>query len=103
MNHDDSYSFITAKRRDLMKRMIPRVVVMLLTFALGVVADWLILQRHVNNTPPPCMVEAISTAPIAQPIIAAPPVAPVAPIPEASPKPYFIFDYDPETFNPYGM
>ena len=86
-----------------MKRVILRIVVVLLTFALGVVTNWLILRRHVNNTPPPCNVEAVSPAPIAQPIIAAAPVAPVAPVPAASPKPYFIFDYDPETFNPYGM
>jgi hypothetical protein len=86
-----------------MKRTILRVVVMLLTFALGVVVDWLILRRAVNNTPPTPKVEAFSPAPLEPAIASYVPAAVVAPLPEASPKPHFILDYDPETFNPYGM
>ena len=82
-----------------MKRMILRVVVMLLTFALGIGVEWLILRRAVNNTPL-CKVEAASPAPLVQPVIAA---TPVAPLPVATPTPHFIVDYDPEMFNAYGM
>src|ERR1051325_7219491 len=85
-----------------MKRMILRVVVMLLTFALSIVVDWLILRRHANNTPPPCMVEAVNPAPLEPPLSAAAPVAPVAALPAPTPKPYFVLDYDPEMLNPYG-
>jgi hypothetical protein len=86
-----------------MKRVILRVVVMLLTFALGIVVDWLIVRRAVNNNQPPCKVEAVSPAPLAPPVAPVVPVATVAPLPAATPMPNFFLDYDPETFNPYGM
>jgi len=76
---------------------------MLLTFTLGVVVDWLLVRRGVNNTPPPCKIEAVSPAPLEPAIALVAPAPVIAPLPAASPKPYFIFDYDPETFNPYGM
>ena len=86
-----------------MKRVILRVGVMLLTFALGVAVEWLILRRAVNKTEPPCKVEVVSPEALVQRLASVTPVAQVAPVPDATPKPHFILDYDPETFNPYGM
>src|ERR1041384_6731610 len=89
-----------------MKRMILRVVVMLLTFAFGVVADWLILRRVADNTPPAPKVETVSPAPLEPAMASLAPVVPAAvvtPLPSATPKPHFILDYDPDTFYPYGM
>lgn len=86
-----------------MKRVILRVVAMLLTFALGVAVDWLILRRAVKETPPPCKVEVVSPEAVVQQIASMAPVAPVAPLPAATPDPNFILDYDPDTFNPYGI
>jgi hypothetical protein len=89
-----------------MKQMILRVVVMLLTFALGVVVNGLILQRAAKTSAPPC-VQAVSPAPLepakasVAPVVPAAVVAPAVPV--ATPKPHFILDYDPETFYPYGM
>jgi hypothetical protein len=96
-----------AKGGILMKQMILRVVVMLLTFALGVVAYGLILQRAANKASAPLCVQAVSPAPL-EPVKAlvapAVPAAVVAPpVPVATPKPHFILDYDPDTFYPYGM
>jgi hypothetical protein len=84
----------------LMKQMILRVVVMLLTFALGVAVYGLILQRAANKASAPLCVQAVNPAPVA-PVVPAAVVAP--PVPVATPKPYFIQDYDPDTFYPYGM
>jgi hypothetical protein len=81
-----------------MKQMILRVVVMLLTFALGVVAYGLILQRAANKASAPLCVQAVSPAPL-EPVKAL--VAPA--VPAATLKPHFILDYDPDTFYPYGM
>ena len=87
-----------------MKRVILRVVVMLLTFALGVVVYWLVLRRPVNNnTQPPCKIQVVSAEALVQRMASVAPAAPVAPIPAATPNPHFILDYDPETFNPYGV
>lgn len=91
-----------------MKRVILRVVAMLLTFALGVIAfNWLILRREVHDTRPQCKVEVVSHEALVQrieSIASSVPVAPLAsvPAPAATPKPHFILDYDPEMFNPYG-
>ena len=87
-----------------MKRMILRAVVMLLTFALGVVVYGLILQRAANKAATPLCVQAVSPAvfePVKAPVVPAAVVAP--PVPVATPKPHFILDYDPDTFYPYGM
>ena len=88
-----------------MKRVILRVVVMLLTFALGVAFNWFILRGEVNDTSPPCKVEVVSPEAVIQRIESMASMAPVAtvPAPAATPKPHVILDYDPETFNPYGM
>ena len=86
-----------------MKRVILRVVAMLLTFALGVAVSWLILRRAVKDTPPPCKVEVVSTEDLVQRLASVAPVAPVLSVPAATPKPHYILDYDPETFNPYGV
>jgi len=92
-----------------MKRMILRVVVLVLTFIVGVAAYGLILRRAVNDTRTPCTVEVVSPEALVARIesIASitrlPPVAPVVPLPAPTPKPYYILDYDPETFNPYGV
>ena len=86
-----------------MKRVILRVVVMLLTFALGVAVEWLILRRPLNKTEPPCKVEVVSPEAVVERLASLTPVAPLEPVPAATPKPHFILDYDPETFNPYGM
>ena len=87
-----------------MKRVILRVVTMLLAFVVGVAAYWLILRRAVNNTTtPPCKVEVVSPEAVVQRLASITPVAPVAPVPAATPKPHFILDYDPETFYPYGL
>jgi hypothetical protein len=89
-----------------MKRMMLRIAVMLLTFAFGVVADWLILRRAADNRPPTPKVEAVNPAPLESAIASVAPVTPAAivtSLPSATPKPYFIIDYDPETFYPYGM
>lgn len=87
-----------------MKRVILRVVAMLLTFALGIAVYWLALRRPVNSTPPPaCKVEVVSPEAVVQRLAAVAPVVPVAPVPAATPLPHFILDYEPETFNPYGM
>ena len=88
-----------------MKRVILRVVVMLLTFALGVVANWLILWRAVNTKATP-KVEAVSSAllePVPAAVVAPLPGAVVSSLPGATPKPHFIVDYDPDTFYPWGM
>ena len=92
--------FHYTRRRNLMKRMILRVVAMLVTFALGVVAYQLIVQRASNNT---SKNEAVSPVAVAPPVVPVAPVAAVAPLPEATPKPYFILDYDPDTFYPWGV
>lgn len=76
-----------------------RVIVMILTCVVGVMADWLITQRAVDNTPPIPAVEA----PLQPATASVVPTAVVAPVPAASPKPHFILDFDPDTFYPYGM
>ena len=90
-----------------MKQMILRVVVMLLTFALGVVVYGLILQRAANKASAPLCVQAVSPAPLEPAKASVAPVVPAAvvapPVPVATPKPHFILDYDPDTFYPYGM
>lgn len=89
-----------------MKRMILRVVVLLLTFVVGVAAYWLILRRTVNETPTPCKVEVVSPDALVariESIASLRPIPPVAPLPAPTPKPHYILDYDPETFNPYGV
>lgn len=89
-----------------MKRMILRVVVLLLTFVVGIATYGLILRRAVNEAPTPCKVEVVSPEAMIQrieSIAKITPVAPVAPLPAPTPKPHFVLDYDPETFNPYGV
>ena len=90
-----------------MKQMILRVVVMLLTFTLGVVVYGLILQRAANKASAPLCVQAVSPAPLEPVKASVTPVVPAAvvapPVPVATPKPHFILDYDPDTFYPYGM
>lgn len=85
-----------------MKRMILRVVVLVLTFVVGIAADWFFLRRTVNNTPAACF-ETASPAPVAPPLAPVVPAAVVAPAPAATPVPHFILDYDPDTFFPYGV
>ena len=95
-----------AKRRLLMKRVILPVVVLLLTFVVGVAAYWLILRRAVNDTRTPCKVEVVSPDALVsriESIASLRPLPPVAPLPAPTPKPHFVLDYDPETFNPYGV
>ena len=86
-----------------MKRMILRIVVMLLTFALGVFVYWSILELEEDNFPRTPSCEAVSPAPVAPPVAPVVPVAAAAPVPDATPKPHIILDYDPDTFYPYGM
>ena len=89
-----------------MKRMSLRVVVLLLTFTVGVAAYWLILRRAVNEARTPCKVELVSPEALVnriESIAKITPIPPVAPLPSPTPKPHFVLDYDPETFNPYGM
>ena len=90
-----------------MKQMILRVVVMLMTFALGVVVYGLILQRAASKTSALPCVQAVSPAPLEPAKASVAPVVPAAvvgpPVPVATPKPHFILDYDPDTFYPYGM
>lgn len=90
-----------------MKQMILRVVVMLLTFALGVVVYGFILQRAANKASAPLCVQAVSPAPLEPVKATVAPVGPAAgvgpPVPVATPKPHFILDYDPDTFYPHGM
>ena len=90
-----------------MKRMILRVVVMLVTFAMGVAVYGLILQRAVNKASATPCVQAVSPAPLEPAKASVAPVVPAAviapPVPVATPKPHFIIDYDPDTFYPYGM
>ena len=90
-----------------MSRMILRVVVMLLTFAMGVGIYGLILRRAANKASAPLCVQAVSPAPlepVKASVAAAVPAAVVGPpVPVATPKPHFILDYDPDTFYPYGM
>lgn len=89
-----------------MKRMILRVVVLLVTFVVGVAAYRLILRRAVNEAPTPCKVEVVSPEALVQrieSIAKITPIAPVVPLPAPTPKPHFVLDYDPETFNPYGV
>ena len=85
-----------------MKRMILRIVVMLVTFALGVAVDWSIIRRAVNNTSPTPTVEVVNPAPLETSIAPVVSVAAAAPLPAETQKPHFILDYDPDTFNPYG-
>ncbi|HKP80373.1 MAG TPA: hypothetical protein VJT69_00060 [Pyrinomonadaceae bacterium] len=89
-----------------MKRMILRVVVLLLTFVLGVAAYGLILRRAVNEAPTPCKIEVVSPDSVLQrieSIAKITPIPPAAPVPAATPQPHYVLDYDPETFNPYGI
>ena len=89
-----------------MKRVVLRVVVLLLTFVVGVAAYGLILRRAVNDTRTPCKVEVVSPEAVVARIqsIASITQHPlVAPLPAPTPKPYYVLDYDPETFNPYGV
>ena len=87
-----------------MKRMILRVVVMLLTFALGVVVYGLILQRAANKASAPPCVQVVPLETVKATVAPAVPAAVVGPpVPVATPKPHFILDYDPDTFFPYGM
>ena len=90
-----------------MKQMILRVVVMLLTFGLGVAVYGLILQRAANKASAPLCVQAANPAPLEPAKAPVAPVVPAAvvapPVPVATPKPHFILDYDPDTFYPYGM
>lgn len=86
-----------------MKRVILRVVVMLVTFALGIGVYWLLIERGVNVIPSTASVEAVSPAPVAPPVAPVVPVATAQPLPVATPKPHIILDYDPEMFNPYGV
>ena len=89
-----------------MKRMVLRIVVLLLTFVVGVAAYELILRRAVNDTGTPCKVEVVSPEAVVERIESVASItrpAPVAPLPAPTPKPYYILDYDPETFNPYGI
>jgi hypothetical protein len=88
-----------------MKRMMLRIVVLLLTFSVGVAAYGLILRRAVTEAPTPCKVEVVSPEALVQrieSIAKITPIAPTAPLPAPTPKPHYILDYDPETFNPYG-
>ncbi len=89
-----------------MKRIVLRVVVLLLTFVVGVAAYGLILRRAVNDTRMPCKFEVVSPDALVsriETIASIRPLPPVAPLPAPTPKPYYILDYDPETFNPYGI
>lgn len=89
-----------------MKRMILRVVVLLLTFVVGVAAYGLFLRRALNDTRTPCKVEVVSPDALVariESIASLRPIPPVAPLPAPTPKPHYILDYDPETFNPYGV
>ena len=90
-----------------MKQMILRVVVMLLTFTLGVVVYGLMLQRAANKASAPLCVQAASPAPLEPVKASVAPDVPAAvvgpPVPVATPEPHFILDYDPDTFDPYGM
>jgi hypothetical protein len=74
-----------------MKRLVIRVLLFLLTFSLGVLAQTLLVPR----------------APVKEetPIIQTPePIVKIVrvPIPAASPAPVLILDYDPKKFEPYG-
>lgn len=91
------------EKEDPMKRVILRVVVMLLTFALGVMAYLLIIERVSNNAPLTLKDEAVSPAAPASPVAPVVPIAAITSVPAATPKPHFILDYDPDTFYPYGM
>lgn len=91
-----------------MKRVILRVVALLLTFALGIAFNWLILPGEVDDAEPRCKVEVVSPEALVQRIESIASITPLPPVssvpaPAATPKPHFILDYDPETFNPYGM
>jgi hypothetical protein len=89
-----------------MKRMILRVVVLLVTFVVGVAAYGLILRRAVNETQTPCKVEVVSPEALVhriESIAKITPLPPAAPGPVPTPKPHFVLDYDPEAINPYGV
>ena len=78
-----------------MKRVALNAVLMLVTFALGVVIDLPLRQPksepQINKVPLP-RVETVSLPP---------PVEPKPPV--STPDPHFILDYDPEKFSPWAV
>ena len=77
-----------------MKRLFVHVVLMLLTFGLGLGVDWLIPKSKVSNAPPVIKAEAVEPTVVeAQP----------APLSLAAPLQHLIFDYDPARFVPDGV
>ena len=76
-----------------MKRFLVRVVVMLISFAFGIAIDRLVSQPATDCCEPP---EVVVPEPQRELV---PTVAPIEPLPTATPKPTFVFDYDRSKFN----
>jgi hypothetical protein len=79
-----------------MRQLMVHVVLMVITFGLGLGVDWLIPKRKVDNVRPVERVEV--AAPTLVETLPAPPV-----LPAATPTPYLVFDYDPSSFTPDGV
>lgn len=84
-----------------MKRLILNLVTMLVTFALSIGIHRLISERQVHDFPPP-KVEAVSLAPFETSRELVETVEPVPPVPDATPTPILVLDYDREKFSPWG-
>jgi hypothetical protein len=74
-----------------MRRLLVHVVLMLITFGLGLGVDWLFPQSPVNQPQPQVVVPAVVEA------------QPATPVSLAAPAQHLIFDYDPSRFTPDGV
>ena len=82
-----------------MKRLIFHAGLMLVTFAFGIAVHGLFWQPRINFDPPP-RAPAVSLAPVE---LRKEPVAPIPPVPAATPEPILVLDYDREKFSPWAV
>jgi len=81
-----------------MRRLLVHFLLMIITFAIGLGADWLFSERQVDCNRPPLENPVLVTPKVVE---SQPPAVLASPV--ATPTPVLIFDYDQSRFSPEGI